>query len=64
MNDKIITCEGDTFIRSEVLHSEGIEVDGEVVGRIVDNEFVWLNQQVLTKSSALGLAKALEEAFK
>ena len=61
MDNKIIYCEG---VRSEVLHSEVIEVDGEVIGRIVDDEFVYLNQQVLTKSMALGLAKALEEAFK
>jgi len=64
MDNKIITCEGDVFVRSEVLHSEVIEVDGEVIGRIVDDEFVYLNQQVLTKSMALGLAKALEGAFK
>jgi len=64
MDKKVIICEGDVFVRSEVLHSEVIEVDGEVVGRIVDNEFVYLNQQVLTKSMALGLAKALEGAFK
>jgi len=61
MDNKIIYCEG---VRSEVLQSEVIEVDGEVIGRIVDDEFVYLNQQVLTKSMALGLAKALEEAFK